>query len=464
VVGWIVVYFLRSQTLVKGAAMYRVPRPSASVLSVLLLVLFAVLRAGSGDGATHLVKPDGTGDFPTIRAGIEAATAGDTLLLADGIFTGSGNRDVDYLGKAIVVRSESSIPHSCVLDCAYYPGFSFRSGEGPSSVLEAVKIRQAVGGIMCEASSSPTIKNCVVDGDWHAWNGLSCTEGSSPAVLGCTFTRHSEGTMQSLGASPSFAGCLFVYNVQPMYAESSSVSFTDCDFTGNWGDWLTGGAVHCRATDVVFSGCVFTDNEADGRPGGAVQCEGGGTSVFLQCVFEGNTAPRGGGIDVSDGPAPTLTECTFLANEGYSNGGGLYCLTDGPPSITGCTFTANRAGNGGGLYTQAPEVSISGCTFYGNYTNGVYGGSGLLSWSRFDCDRTIIAFGVHGRAVTSLETPMLSCCDVFGNGGGDWTDGIAGQQGVRGNFSQDPFFCDAEEEDLSLRSDSPCLPGKPPAR
>jgi hypothetical protein len=56
----------------------------------------------------------------------------------------------------------------------------------------------------------------------------------------------------------------------------------------------------------------------------------------------------------------------------------------------------------------------------------------------------------------------LSCCDLFGNAGGDWVVGIADQEGIRGNFAADPLFCDPENGDLTLRSDSPCLPGNHP--
>ena len=55
--------------------------------------------------------------------------------------------------------------------------------------------------------------------------------------------------------------------------------------------------------------------------------------------------------------------------------------------------------------------------------------------------------------------PYLSCCDVFGNAGGDWTGWIADQLGVRGNISVDPLFCGQENPDqpLSLTPQSPCL-------
>ena len=41
---------------------------------------------------TYLVNPEGTGDFPTIQAAIDAVVDGDIIELNDGTFTGDGNR------------------------------------------------------------------------------------------------------------------------------------------------------------------------------------------------------------------------------------------------------------------------------------------------------------------------------------------------------------------------------------
>ena len=98
----------------------------------------------------YVVDPGGTGDFPTIQAAIKAAADGDIIELTDGIFTGEGNRDMDYLGKAITIRSQSGNPEVCVIDCEGTEsdpqrGFHLHSGEQAGSVLEGITIR---GGVM----------------------------------------------------------------------------------------------------------------------------------------------------------------------------------------------------------------------------------------------------------------------------------------------------------------------------
>jgi hypothetical protein len=110
-------------------------------LGCLLLVLSSAANA-----TTYVVRPDGTGDYPTIQAAIDACVDGDVVELTDGIFTGDGNRDIDYRGKAITVHSQTGNPELCVIDCQGtwsdpHRGFDFHSQEQSSSVLRGITIR-----------------------------------------------------------------------------------------------------------------------------------------------------------------------------------------------------------------------------------------------------------------------------------------------------------------------------------
>ena len=96
-------------------------------------------------GKTYIVEPDGSGDFPTIQQAIDAAVAGDEILLTDGLFKGIGNRNVDFKGKAITVRSQSGSAKDCIIDAEGVPWipqrcFDFKTNEGPDSIVRDLTV------------------------------------------------------------------------------------------------------------------------------------------------------------------------------------------------------------------------------------------------------------------------------------------------------------------------------------
>jgi len=125
------------------------PKWSILFISALTLLLFSSLSF-----AATITVP---GDQSTIQAGIDAASDGDTVLVADGTYTGEGNKNLDFKGKAITVKSESGA-ENCIIDCENDgQGFYFHSGEGAGSLLSGFTITNgnAVygGGIACWYSS-----------------------------------------------------------------------------------------------------------------------------------------------------------------------------------------------------------------------------------------------------------------------------------------------------------------------
>lgn len=95
------------QTFVTDNAIFQ----EAIMKAILCLILVLVIAGFSSAATIHV-----PGDQPTIQAGINAASDGDTVLVADGTYTGKGNKDLDFNGKAITVKSENG-PENCIINC-----------------------------------------------------------------------------------------------------------------------------------------------------------------------------------------------------------------------------------------------------------------------------------------------------------------------------------------------------------
>lgn len=401
-------------------------RIPACLLAVLLL-------AGSAIADTYLVLPDGTGDFPTIQEAIDSVSDGDVIELADGTFTGEGNRDLDYQGKAIEVRSQSGNPELCVVDCEGaeadpHRGIVFESGEGHGSILTGVTV---TNGWITERPYG---------------GGIRCSNGSSPTIDSCIFFNNRNSAI--------------------LLEDWSAPTLTDCYFFQNHG-WQ-GGALCCKESSPAVRSCRFSENTAD-LDGGAVSAHAS-SPLLVDCLFRQNFAGSAGAVNAYCGGEPVFTDCLFIDNSADHDVIRLYCFIDAV--LEGCTSVGNSAGYGQQIVTtgKMTYVHIEGCTFCGN--SAPNGGVILASELHVTIENTIIAFSPKGKAIMTGDSATLTCCNIFGNEGGDWDGYIAGQYGINGNIAGDPRFCGRTDGSIpmihevasaySLHANSPCLPGNHP--
>jgi len=211
----------------------------------------------SGAGATFLVKSDRTGDFPTIQDAIDGSASGDMILLADGDFSGPGNRDLDFLSLDITLKSENDDPSQVTIFCQGsetdpHRGFMMTSGQTAATLLQGITITgawHANGGGLWISGGSPTIANCIFSGnESNNGAGIYIDGGGQPSITDCTFNNNS--------ASSAGGG---------LYFQTSAGTLTNSTFENNFGYW-GGGGVHVSHCDAEISHCLFFGN--DGRDWG----------------------------------------------------------------------------------------------------------------------------------------------------------------------------------------------------
>jgi predicted outer membrane repeat protein len=260
-----------------------------STLSSALATILAT--ASMGLAATIHVPAD----QPTIQAGIDAAVNGDTVLVADGTYTGDGNWDIDFEGKAILVTSENG-PEITNIDCEGsewnpHRAFYFHSMEDTLSILSGLTIMNGYapgerpvgcgGGIRCENYSSPTINNCVIRentaGDLGG--GIYCDTGAAPIIRGCLISNNSAIESGGGGIATFTDGKPFI---------------VDCIIRDNTATSWGGGVYYYTLTSPQILRSLIINNEAGSDGGGAVY-SGGAILEIRNCTISGNQDNWDGG-------------------------------------------------------------------------------------------------------------------------------------------------------------------------
>lgn len=427
---------------------------------LLLAVLYPADYLSPYEGAcqalTITVDDDGPADFNSIQPAIDAAVNGDTVIVADGLYIGPGNRQLDFFGKAITVQSENGA-QTCIIDCEKQGrGFYFHLGEGNTSVVDGFTITNGSeyqgGAVHCYNHSSPTITNCIIQGNSSSsyGGGIYCREYSSPIITNCTIRGNSAG---------SYGGGIFC-------EDYSSPEIVNCIIQDNSTNSY-GGGIYCRDYgSPTITNCVIQGNST-GSYGGGIYCDDCSGSI-TNCTIAGNSSNfRAGGIYFRDSSL-TVVNCEITNNWTDDEGGGIY-LIDSSPTIINCTFTGNSSDWGGGaIYVYRSSPIITNCTFNGNsayYQGGgvycAYQSMPVITNSIFsDCSMHAIYEG------SSSCSPTVKFCLFYDNYNGDYRDygtyetyfgavQINALPGAANNVDGDPLF--AFPDDTHIMHGSACI-------
>jgi serine protease AprX len=282
----------------------------------------------------------------TIQEAIDAAEDGDTVIIEPGYYTGNGNRDLDFKGKAITVRSvdpnDPDVVASTIIVCQGsesepHRGFYFHNNEEADSVLAGFTITQGYqsrgGGIYCE-HASPTISNCVLVDNSAEYGGGMHNSYSNTNVVNCTFIGNSA---VNWGGGMTNRDC------------TRSLTVTNCIFTDNSAS--CGGGMRNYTSSTTVINCTFSDNWARGWEGGGMSNRDGGNPTVINCTFCGNSSTlRGGGIYSDENSSATVSNCILWEN---SNEGGTdesaQIDSDGPVPLISYSCVQGWMGDLGGI-------------------------------------------------------------------------------------------------------------------
>ncbi|MCF7957562.1 MAG: hypothetical protein K9M57_03840 [Phycisphaerae bacterium] len=191
--------------------------------------------------------------FATINKGVTEAVEDETVLVWPGVY----NEDVDFVGKAITVKSAADAAH--IVAAGNY-AVSFHNGEGADSLLENFVIRDSFDGIHVVACT-PTIKNVtVVNNDY----GIVADTGGAPAISNSILWNNVNGDLTGCDADDSCVESRIGDNIDGLVGYwsfdegdgtiANDSAFGNHDGTVNgatWVDGISGKALSFDGNDYV---------------------------------------------------------------------------------------------------------------------------------------------------------------------------------------------------------------------
>lgn len=339
-----------------------------------------------------------------IQVAVDAAVAGDTVLVTNGIYSTGGAEVFSManrvaLTKAIRVQSAAGPEHTFIVGagptgpsamrCAHVSytatlsGFTLTNGHTHASGASFYEL--AGGGILVE--NGGVISNCTISFNSAANEGGGgyCNYGGTLSHCIISSNSAASGGGVNCDHGGTLDHCIITGNSATIGGGGVNCYYggmlNSCTITSNIA--VYGGGARCWQGGEVYS-CTLSDNKANDHGGGA-ECWYGGT--YKNCIISSNTANQGGGAYIRN--SGSLNYCTLGNNTATGNGGGVYC-------------------NNGGL--------LNNCIIWGNATN---------EWHN------------------EVGFPIYTCCCTTPDPGGT------------GNLTGDPLFVAAG--DFHLQSSSPCI-------
>jgi len=362
---------------------------------------------------TWLINADGSGDAPTIQAGIDSSASGDTVLVTPGSYPGQ----INFKGKNVVVRSSAG-PGQTTLDGTGLSGSGgrlvvFESGEKRAAILQGFTITAGQGGVLI-VDSEPSIL-----GNW---------------ILGNHSPENGGGI-----------GCIGDIQIPPVWSPLIKANWISNNTARNLGGGLQ---FSNDMTPEVIDNYVVNNEAIDGDGGG----------IYYRDIPSSGTTIRGNTIE---------------SNKAGDHGGGVYVAHLNDPGILALEIAWNVISNnyahgsapitpntGGGIWLSECDAWVHNNTIVQNTgdgsSNDLGGGIVMERVGSPIIEKNIIAFSQKGGGIwcDASATPIIQNNLAWQNSGGEGVGSCATWWQSNGNVVDDPHFCDMASGDFTVASNS----------
>ncbi len=336
--------------------------------------------------------------YNSIQAAIDAAQSGDSVRVAEGVFT-----ETVALSKSLTLQGGWNI------------SFTVRNWTIYSTTIDAQR-----GGpvIRVQGAVSPTIEGFIITGGdatssaLGGGGGIQIHQGAIQSRTAVIIRHNIISDNYACMSSACFGkgGGVYVHNSVAML-EHNAIEANTAKHASN--DGGNGGGVYVGPSSLVtMTGNSVIGNSAHfSPPPGSVEGKGGGMFLDAGNVFaqsnhiEQNTAVYGGGAFVL--AATGVISGNWIAgNEAVTRGGGLYLYLNATPVLDGNTIISNTVtqGDGGGVGIRGNSLPVTLTNHLIAYNHAGRNGGGvyvaLSSDVRLVDNRISHNLGLHGGGVS----------------------------------------------------------------
>ena len=264
------------------------------------------------------------GDYSTIQSGIDAAGDGDTILIADGTYSGPGNIDIEWdaTTKHLLIMSENGRDH-CIIDCMQEGrGFLLNNGQDHRDVIDGLTITRGMvlgpGGAILIAQASPTIRNCMLAGNSaEGYHDNSYSGGGGAIMVYGAAAPHIQNNIIRDNVAHNQGGGL-------LFAEYATGEVRNNIIDGNKSldDWGGGIALWNNSSPLIIKNLISHNSCSgfDGGRGGGIYLGNSLSRLINNTIAYNATTGNeygpgyGGGISISNWSSPVIENCIIWYN------------------------------------------------------------------------------------------------------------------------------------------------------